>query len=45
MVTDAGLGHLSGLTRLKYLNLEGTGVTDAGVQDLRKALPTARIVR
>ena len=45
VVTDVGLGHLRGLKRLKYLNLEGTGVTDAGVQELRKALPNAKIVR
>jgi hypothetical protein len=30
-VTDAGLVHLSGLTNLTFLNLNGTAVTDAGV--------------
>jgi hypothetical protein len=43
--TDAGLAHLKGLTRLTNLNLAGTGVTDAGVQDLQEALPKVRIIR
>jgi len=38
-VTDAGLENLKGLTRLRRLNLVSTGVTDAGVQALKKALP------
>ena len=44
-VTGAGLAHLKGLTRLTNLNLAGTGVTDAGVQDLQEALPKVRIIR
>ena len=40
-----GLAHLKGLTRLTNLNLAGTGVTDAGVQDLQEALPKVRIIR
>jgi hypothetical protein len=36
-VTDAGLVHLKGLTRLRTLWLEGTGVTDAGLAHLRGA--------
>jgi hypothetical protein len=35
---DAG-HHLKGLSRLERLTLTGTEVTDAGVRELRKALP------
>ena len=42
-VTDAGLGHLKGLAKLQELNLMLTQVTDAGVDDLQKALPKCRI--
>ena len=34
-VTDAGLAHLRDLKRLKSLWLSGTGVTKAGVDELR----------
>jgi hypothetical protein len=34
-ITDAGLAHLSKLTKLKVLVLEQTGVTDAGLTDLK----------
>ena len=44
-VTDSGLGASKGMTRLSTLNLAGTSVTDAGVQDLQKALPRVRITR
>ena len=44
-VTDAGLVHLRGMTRLQELNLVGTQVTDAGVADLQKALPKVLIRR
>ncbi len=44
-VTDAGLVHLKGLTSLETLWLIGTQVTDAGVQDLQKALPNCQIFR
>ncbi len=42
-VTDAGLVHLKGLTRLQTLNLYRSQVTDAGVKELRAALPNCRI--
>jgi hypothetical protein len=42
--TDALLAHLKGLKKLKTLNLRGTQVTEAGVADLRKALPGTQIV-
>jgi hypothetical protein len=32
--TDAGLAHLSGLTRLRWLRLAGSKVTDAGLKHL-----------
>ena len=33
-MTDAGLQHLAGLTRLEWLELSQTQVTDAGLQHL-----------
>ena len=44
-VTDAGLEHLKGLTKLKELDLESTNVTDAGVKKLQQALPNCKIHR
>jgi hypothetical protein len=38
-VTDAGLKELKGLKGLRSLVLVGTKVTDAGVAELKKALP------
>ncbi len=35
-VTDAGLAHMDGLTRLKELDLSGTDITDAGLVHLRR---------
>ncbi len=43
-VTDAGLIHLHGLTKLEGLDLGGTKVTDAGAKGLRKALPNCTIL-
>ena len=34
-VTDAGLSHIQGLTRLKRLSVNGTQVTDAGLTHIR----------
>jgi len=42
-VTDAGLAHLSELTHLERLSLEGTAVTPAGVDGLHGALPKCEI--
>ena len=42
-ITDAGLVHLKGLTNLQTLNFSGTKVTDAGVAQLKKALPNCKI--
>ena len=44
-VTDAGLEHLKGLTQLQWLYLNQTKVMDAGVAELRKALPNVYIIR
>jgi hypothetical protein len=38
-ISDAGLEHLTGLTSLSALDLRGTKVTEAGMIELRKALP------
>ena len=37
--------NLAGLHGLKELHLSRTGVTEAGIQDLQKALPQLRIIR
>jgi hypothetical protein len=38
-ISDAGLAHLRGLTKLKTLGLQRTKVTDEGVDQLQEALP------
>jgi internalin A len=43
-VSDSGLVHLKGLTSLKVL-VVGTQVTDAGVNGLKRALPSLEITR
>jgi internalin A len=42
-VTDSGLVHLKGLTKLLELDLRKTKVTTAGVADLQKAIPNCKI--
>jgi hypothetical protein len=42
-VTDAVLEHLKGLSQLRWLFLDGTQVTDAGVKKLQQALPNCNI--
>ncbi len=44
-VTDAGLVHLTVLTRLEEVNLRNTRVTDEGVKRLQQALPNCKIIR
>ena len=44
-VKDAGLKEIAVLKGLQELDLRGTKVTDAGVEDLQKALPTLKIKR
>ena len=42
-ITDAGLVHLKGLTKLQTLYLMDTKVTDQSVADLQKAVPNCGI--
>ncbi|HKD36562.1 MAG TPA: hypothetical protein VKB78_07165, partial [Pirellulales bacterium] len=42
-VTDAGLANLEGLSKLRWLDLEGSNVTGAGAGKLRIALPNCDI--
>ena len=42
-VSDAGLAHLKGLTKLESLLLYSTKVTNAGVKQLQQALPNCKI--
>ena len=44
-VSDAGLTHLKGLSKLTTLCLERTQVTDAGAKELMRAMPTLTISR
>lgn len=43
LLTDAGLVHLEGLTRLETLELTGGWASEPAVEDLRKALPNCTI--
>jgi hypothetical protein len=42
-ITDASVDALATFSRLWLLHLEGTAITEAGVLQLRKALPQCRI--
>ena len=42
-LTDAGLEHLKELTQLESLELNGDGVSERAVSELRKALPSSQI--
>ena len=44
-ITNAGLGHLRGWTRLNHLSVIDTSVTEAGAAGLKKALPRLLISR
>ena len=44
-LTDTGVKELAGMKQMQTLYLFGTAVTDAGVADLKKALPGAHIVK
>jgi Leucine-rich repeat (LRR) protein len=44
-ITDAGLERLKGLSSLRHLFLGATQVTDAGVNELTKALPNVTVRR
>jgi hypothetical protein len=42
-ITDAGLVHLHGFSKLKVVSAIETGVTFEGAMDLRKRFPTLSI--
>jgi hypothetical protein len=42
-ITDAGIEHLKGVTKLGYLDLSGTQITDAGIQQLKQSMPKLQI--
>jgi Leucine-rich repeat (LRR) protein len=44
-LTDAGLKHLQGFTALERMNVGDTKVTEAGIQELSRVLPNAKISR
>jgi hypothetical protein len=44
-LTDDGLDHLRSLSHLRFLDLRGSSVTDAGVEKLQKVLPDCQIQR
>jgi hypothetical protein len=44
-ITDAGLNGLKALKRLEELNLKGTKVSDAGIQEFKQALPQVKVER
>ena len=44
-MTDAGLKDLAPLKHLQWLNIVGTQVTEEGMADLQKSLPTLHIRR
>ena len=44
-ITDVGLTHLSSLTKLNYLWLIGTRVTDEGIEKFQETLPSCKIRR
>ena len=43
-LTDTALPHLKKLTRLPYLELAGARISEAGVAELKKALPDTNII-
>jgi hypothetical protein len=43
-VTDEGLGYLKGLKHLRHVDVRKTKITEAGIAELRKALPDATVL-
>ena len=43
-ITDAGLVKLSSLEKMRWVGLARSGVTDAGVKKLSKALPDCNVL-
>ena len=44
-VTDVGVDHLKNLGALKRLLVSKSDLSDAGVTELRRGLPKARVIR
>jgi hypothetical protein len=44
-ITDEGMNSLKGLAHLRRLKLTGTGISEAGIRDLRKAVPQVEVAR
>jgi hypothetical protein len=44
-ITDRGLVHLVGLRNLRHLYLSGTGVSKAGLEELKRSLPKTQIIQ
>jgi hypothetical protein len=42
-VTDEGVRHLRTMRTLRRLNFEGSGPTEAGIAELKQALPDTKI--
>ena len=43
-LTDAGLAHVAALANLKWLNLDGVGVTDSGLENLKNLSSLEKLV-
>jgi hypothetical protein len=43
-ITDAAVPHLKKLTGLQRLDIQGQGVTQAGFNELKAALPNTQII-
>ena len=43
-ITDAGLSKLASLEKMRWVGLARSGVTDAGVKKLSKALPDCNVL-
>jgi len=44
-ITDAVLKHLTGMKKLRTLDVRGTEVTEYGIAELQKVLPNCTIIR
>jgi len=42
-VTDASLSHIKAIHKLDSLDVTGTSISDAGIEELRAAFPNAHV--
>jgi hypothetical protein len=42
-ITDNGVRHVKSLKHLEHLDVTGTGITEAGLRELRMAIPNCRV--